>query len=40
MASDPTSYLRLGSAFRPLPPVAQTTGQLRMADLLRFAGAL
>jgi hypothetical protein len=40
MASDPTSYLRLGSAFRPIPPVAQTAGQFRMADLLKFAGAV
>ena len=39
MANDPTSYLRLGSAFRPMPPVAPTAGQFGMAELLRFAGA-
>jgi hypothetical protein len=40
MASDPTSYLRLGSAFRPVAPVAETAGRFGMADLLRFAGAV
>jgi hypothetical protein len=40
MYSDPSSYLRLGAAFRPLAPVAQTPGQFGMAELLRFAGAV
>jgi hypothetical protein len=40
MAADSTSYLRLDSAFRPIPPVAATPGQFGMADLLRFAGAV
>jgi len=40
LQSDPTSYLRLGSAFRPQAPIAATAGQFGMADLLRFAGAV
>src|SRR5207249_2214224 len=39
LASDPTSYLRLGALFRPQAPIAAVPGRFGMADLLRFAGA-
>ena len=36
---DPNSYLYLDSAWKPVPPIAPTTGQFTFVDLLRFAGA-
>ena len=35
---DKNSYLRQAPRFQPAPPLAPTTGQFTMGDLLRFAG--
>ena len=36
---DPSSYLYLDPAWKPMPPIAPATGQFTFVDLLRFAGA-
>jgi hypothetical protein len=36
---DPNSYLYLDPAWKPVPPIAPTTGQFTFVDLLRYAGA-
>jgi hypothetical protein len=36
---DPNSYLYLDPAWKPVPPIASTTGKFAFSDLLKFAGA-
>jgi hypothetical protein len=36
---DPNSYLYLDPSWKPIPPIAKTTGQFAFADLLKFGGA-
>ena len=36
---DPNSYLYLNAAWKPAPPIAPTTGQFTLVDLLKYAGA-
>ena len=36
---DPNSYLYLDAAWKPVPPIAPTTGQFGFVDLLKYAGA-
>jgi hypothetical protein len=36
---DPNSYLYLNAAWKPVPPIASTTGQFGFVDLLKYAGA-
>ena len=35
---DPSSYLYLDPAWKPMAPIAPATGQFGFVDLLRFAG--
>ena len=38
LQKDPNSYLYLQPNWKPAPPIAPTSGQFTMADLLKFAG--
>jgi hypothetical protein len=38
LQKDPNSYLYLNPGWKPAPPIAPTSGQFTMADLLKFAG--
>ena len=37
LQKDPNSYLYLQPNWKPAPPIAPTSGQFTMADLLKFA---